>query len=361
MRIVLDTQTRLGSKTGFGFYVNNLVKQLEKIDQSNQYTFIQPANDKDFSTPRRLLWDQLTFPWLANRAKADIIHQPCFSTPIIHRGKVVVTIHDLISVFFSQNFPFWSGLFFGKFMPMTYRFADHLIAVSEHTKNDAIKVLGLDPSRITVIHEAADERFHPNYTQAEIKIAKAKYHIPDAPYLVHVGTLEPRKNLNFLVEAFAKAIVDPQVKGNLVIAGKKGWYYEGLFALVERLKLTDRVIFTGYVADEDIPRLMVGATALVFPSHYEGFGLPPLEAMASGTPVISSNTSSMPEVVNGAGLLLEPTDLAGWAIAIQRILTDTKLQQELSQKGLARAKQFSWEKCARETIAIYEKVYRGEL
>jgi glycosyltransferase involved in cell wall biosynthesis len=146
------------------------------------------------------------------------------------------------------------------------------------------------------------------------------------------------------------------IKAKLVITGKKGWYYEGLFTLVDDLKLHDEVIFTGYVEYEDIPAIYNAATIFAFPSHYEGFGLPPLEAMASGTPVISSNTSSMPEVIGEAGILLPPKDESAWAEAINTLLTDKKLWEANRKKGLEQAKRFSWKRCAQETIAVYEKV-----
>lgn len=359
MKIAIDIQTTLGRKTGFGFYVSNLIANLERFDKKNQYIFLKPESDHDFSTPQRWVWDQVTIPRLARQAKVTIFHQPCFSTPIFYRGKVVVTIHDLISVFFGYNIPFWSRQFFAKWMPFTYRFADHLIAVSEHTKKDAIKVLGIPEEKITVIHEAADSKYHLIDDKTALKEVREKYNIGNDPFILHVGTLEPRKNLPFLVRAFAAAKKDIGTT-KLVITGKKGWYYEGLFELVDQLKLQEEVIFTGYVEDDDIPALYNAASLFAFPSQYEGFGLPPLEAMACGTPVISSNTSSMPEVVGEAGILLSPKDEKPWAAAIVEVLNDKKRWQDLRDRGLLQAKQFSWEKCARETIAVYEKVAGAE-
>jgi glycosyltransferase involved in cell wall biosynthesis len=356
MRIGVDIQTTLGRKTGFGFYVSNLTQALTEIDKKNEYLFFKPEEERDFSTPQRWVWDQMTIPKMARDAKVDILHQPCFSTPVGYNGKVVVTIHDLISVFFGHNIPFWSRQFFAKWMPFTYRYADHLIAVSEHTKKDAMKVLGIPEDKITVIHEAADEKYRVIEDKATIANVRKKYKLGDEPFILHVGTLEPRKNLPFLVTAFAMAREKYGIKAKLVITGKKGWYYEGLFTLVDDLKLHDEVIFTGYVEDEDIPAIYNAATIFAFPSHYEGFGLPPLEAMASGTPVISSNTSSMPEVIGEAGILLPPKDESAWAEALNTLLTDKKLWETNRKKGLEQAKRFSWKRCAQETIAVYEKV-----
>lgn len=356
MRIAIDTQTTLGRKTGFGFYVSNLIQHLEKIDTENEYIFLQPDREQDFSTPQRWVWDQITIPRLARKAKVDIFHQPCFSTPIFYSGKVVVTIHDLISVFFGYNIPFWSRQFFAKWMPFTYRYADHIIAVSEHTKKDAIRVLGIPEKKITVIHEAADEKYRVIDDEGTIRQVREKYHLREYPFILHVGTIEPRKNLPFLVRAFALAKHNKSFPPKLVITGKKGWYYEGLFKLVDELKLQDEVIFTGYVEDEDLPALYNAARIFAFPSQYEGFGLPPLEAMAAGTPVISSNTSSMPEVVGDAGILLKPEGEKAWAEAMIELVNDKRYWVTLRKKGLERAKQFSWDRCAKETIAVYEKV-----
>lgn len=355
MKIAIDIQTTLGRKTGFGFYVSNLVNNLKKVDQKNEYVFIRPRDTQDFSTPQRLIWDQITFPKLARQAKVNLTHQPCFSTPIIHSGKVVVTIHDLISVFFGHNIPFWSRQFFGRWMPFTYRFADHLIAVSEHTKKDAIKVLKIPATKITVIHEAADAKYRHIQEKGVLEQVRKKYQLGLDPFILHVGTLEPRKNLLLLVRAFAlaKEKIGPT---KLVITGKKGWYYEGIFKLVNELKLQNEVIFTGYVEDDDIPPLYNAADLFAFPSLYEGFGLPPLEAMACGTPVISSNTSSMPEVVGEAGILLAPENEAIWAKVLADLINDPPKRQAMRQAGLERAKLFSWEKCAKETAAVYEKV-----
>ncbi len=356
MKIGIDIQTTLGRKTGFGFYVSNLVANLKRIDNENEYVFLKPESDQDFSTPKRLVWDQLTIPRLARQSKVDILHQPCFSTPVFYRGKVVVTIHDLICVFFGHNIPFWSRQFFGRWMPFTYRFADHLIAVSEHTKKDAIKVLGIPEDKITVIHEAADEKYHVITDKAVCQNVRKKYNLGEYEFILHVGTLEPRKNLQFLVRAFALAKKDPNFTLKLVITGKKGWYYEGLFQLVDELKMNDEVIFTGYVEDEDLPAIYNAAKIFAFPSLYEGFGLPPLEAMASGTPVISSNTSSMPEVIGEAGILLPPENEKEWAKAMVTLYADKKEWDRLRAAGLIQAKKFSWERCAQETVEVYKKV-----
>lgn len=354
MRIAIDTQTTLGQKTGFGFYVKNLVDALEKVDPKDKYVKISPQTEKDFSTPQRLFWDQITFPGKAKKAKVELLHQPCFSAPLFYKGKIVVTCHDLISIFFPENLPLASRLFYSKWMPFSYKRADMIIAISEHTKRDIIALLKIPEEKIRVIHSAASKDFKLVKSKSKLNQVQKKYKTGNK-YFLDVGTIEPRKNLPFLVRAYALAVREG-VQENLIITGKKGWYYESLFKLVDELELNNKVIFTGYVEESDLPALYSGATAFVFPSIYEGFGLPPLEAMACGVPVISSNTSSLPEVVNKAGILLPPKDERLWAKNMVKISKDKKLAVTLSKLGILQAKKFSWENTAEKTIQVYKEV-----
>ena len=360
MKIAIDIQTTLGQKTGFGFYVKNLTENLKKIDPENEYVLISPESQKDFSTPQRFIWDQFRYPKIAKRQKVDILHQPCFSAPITYKGKIVVTVHDLISMHFPKNLPFASRMFYSRWMPFSYRKADKIIAISEDTKKDIMARLNISEDKIRVIHSAVSDNFKPIRDEKILKDVKLKYHTGDK-FILDVGTLEPRKNLPFLVKAFCAAIQDPEITHNLVLSGKKGWYYEDLFLLVKELKLEKRVIFAGYVSEEDLPALYCAADLFVFPSLYEGFGFPPLEAMASGTPVVSSNTSSLPEVIGEAGVILAPENENIWAENIIKILKNDNLSRDLIEKGLIQAKKFSWEKTARETIEVYREVYGDRL
>jgi len=358
MRIGIDAQTTLGQKTGFGFYVGNLVKNLRLIDRKNHFFFFKPTETKDLSAPKRFIWDQFRVPKLARRNKVDILHQPSFSAPIFYQGKMVVTVHDLIAIKFGEDIPFFSRQFFARWMPFSYRKADHIIAISENTKKDIVKYLNIDPNKITVIPLAADEKFKPIDDKLKIESVKKKYHT-GANYLLHVGTLNPRKNLSFIIDVFFK-IASSHPNINLVITGKEGWYYENLYEKVKELKLEDRVIFTGYIDEEDKVYLYNGAKMFVFPSIYEGFGLPPLEAMACGVPVVSSNTSSMPEVIKDSGILLSPKDKVAWIKEISILLDDPKKIQQLKTSGLKRAKDFSWKKTAELTLEVYEKVLKKD-
>lgn len=356
MKIGIDTQTTLGQKTGFGFYVENLVKELKKIDKKNQYFYFHPKKQEDLSSLERFKWDQFELVKKANNANVDILHQPCFSAPIFFSGVKIVTIHDLITLNIPQKIPFFSRQFFGKWMPYSYKFADRIIAISEHTKKDIIKFLNIAENKISVIPQAASKEFNTNIKNEAVEKVRKKYKI-GKKYFLHTGTLNPRKNLEFLVGVFSevsKKFPDYQ----LVIVGKKGWYYEGLFDLVRQLKIQEKVIFTGYIDDCDAPPLYKGAKAFLFPSIYEGFGLPPLEAMNCGIPVVSSNASSLPEVIGPQGILLDPNDKKVWVANILKLISDQSYYQKMSDYYLRQAKNFSWEKCAQKTIEVYSKAYK---
>ncbi len=354
MRIAIDVQTTLGQKTGFGFYVQNLTRELKKLNHNNEYILLRPKEEKDLFAPQRFIWDQFTFPKMAIKEKVDILHQPSFSAPIFYRGKIVVTAHDLIAILYGKDIPYFSRQYFGRWMPFSYQWADKIICDSINTKNDIIKYLKVPSEKLRVIYLAADNDIKKDIILADVSKVKIKYKTGDK-YLLHTGTLNPRKNLEFLIRVYSQ-IVKSYPDYNLVIVGKKGWYYEGLFTLTRQLGLENKVIFAGYIADEDKSALYKGAQLFLFPSHYEGFGLPPLEAMSIGVPVISSNTSSLPEIVENAGILLSPSDELSWVRSIKSILSDRKLHNRYSKLGLIQSQKFSWAKTAAETLMVYKEL-----
>jgi glycosyltransferase involved in cell wall biosynthesis len=355
MKIAIDIQTTLGKPTGFGFYVSNLVEALKKHTGNNlELVLIKPDTEDDFSTPQRFYWDQFTYPKKAKQAKVDLLHQPCFSAPLGFNKPVVVTIHDIISLLFPETIPFASRMFYSKWMPFSYRKASQIITISESTKKDVVRVLGIPEEKITVIPLGFDKKIQKRVGQQMIAKVKEKYKLPEN-YLLHIGTLEPRKNLDFLIDVFSGVMQHNENLG-LVITGKKGWYYEGLFEKVKDLSLQKRVIFTGYIDEQDKAAIYQGARIFTFPSIYEGFGLPPLEAMAAGVPVISSDTSSMPEVIGDAGVLISPYDKEAWEKAIIEVDANEKLRNEMIAKNAMQVEKFSWDKTAEKTIEIYSKV-----
>jgi glycosyltransferase involved in cell wall biosynthesis len=355
MRIGIDTQSIIAQKTGLGGYVQNLISALKKIDSKNEYIFLSSNKKGDLTTPARIWWDQVVFPARALFKKVDIIHKPAFSAPVFCPRKTVVTVPDLIGKLYPENFSPTSRFYWAYLLPFSLKKAHKIIAISKNTKQDIMSLLKIPEEKIVVIHLAVGKEFRPIVDIDKIASIKKKYNTGDK-FILDVGTLEPRKNLPFLVKAFDLAIKKGKIEHNLVLTGKKGWYYEDLFNLIQELHLENRVILPGYVSDEDLPVLYNAADLFCFPSLYEGFGLTPLEAMASGTPVIAAKNSSIPEVVGDAGILLATKEETLWAENIIKVLSNPKILTDLRNRGLKRAQKFSWEKTARETIKIYNEV-----
>jgi glycosyltransferase involved in cell wall biosynthesis len=281
-----------------------------------------------------------------------IYHATEHLLPRLNR-RSVLTVHDLIFERYPQHHT-WKNRFFLKLgMPLFVRAADAIIAVSRHTKRDIIELYGAPAQKIHVIYEGIDERFSP-VDAVGVKAVRQKYRI-ERPYLLMVGTLEPRKNHVAALRALARLKADgfPHC---LVIAGGHGWLFDPIQSLVEELGLTPDVIFTGRVPDEDLPALYSGADCFLMPSLYEGFGFPVLEAMACGTPVVSSNVSSLPEVAGDAAFLVDPEDEAALTSAVSRILIAPELADHLCSRGVAQVGAFRWEKCAEETSQVYRNV-----
>ncbi len=269
----------------------------------------------------------------------------------------VLTVHDLIFRLFPEHHKWLNLWYLNATMPRYCHRAAAIIAVSDATRRDLVRRYGVPEARITVVHEAAAAHFVPPSPE-QVERARACYGLPER-YLLRVGTIEPRKNLERLLDALVELRrSDPDAR--LVVVGAKGWLYEGFFQRLEATDLREAVQVTGRVPDADLPAIYGGATLLVEPSLYEGFGLPLLEAMACGTPVVCSSTSSLPEVGGTAASYFDPHDTHAIAGRIRAIWRDRGLQESMRQAGLVRAAQFSWERAARETLALYERVIGRE-
>lgn len=291
--------------------------------------------------------------------RADVFHSPVYALPAlrdrvrrVRRVRYYLTIYDVIPFRFPE-FSSWGGEAWLRHIIERIGPEDNVLAISEHSRRDLLDACPqIAPERVYVTHLAADpERFYPCADPARRAQVRATYGIPDAPYVLSVGTLEPRKNIPHLIRTFAALVRAEQLDDlHLVLTGDRGWDDEAIFAEAgQRPDVRDRIVFTGFVDDADLAPLYTGALVFVYPSFYEGFGLPPLEAMQCGTPVITSNTSSLPEVVGDAGTLVDPRDGDALAQAILEVYRDGEQRAALARRALARARQFTWERFGRQT------------
>jgi glycosyltransferase involved in cell wall biosynthesis len=299
----------------------------------------------------RIAWEQVGWPWRAWRDRLDLWHSMAFVLPLIRPCPAIVTIYDLSFIYYPEAFPAWQRLYLKLQTTHACRRAQQIITISESGRQDVAHRFGVPSERIAVVRPGVDPAYRP-LPPAEVARFRQEQELP-ARFVLHVGTLQPRKNLPLLLDAFARLLA-PDVE--LVLVGGKGWLFEEIFAKVEALGLQKRVRFAGYVPDEALPWWYNAAALLVFPSLYEGFGLPVAEAMACGTPVIAANTSSIPEAAGKAALLFEPHDVAGLAERMDLLLADTAVSDPLRQQGPLQAKQFSWERAGRETAVLYQNL-----
>lgn len=294
-------------------------------------------------------------------ADVDVFHSPYFPIPEYlqshKRIKKFLTIYDLIPILYPQFFEFQEDHLIKKALH-GLKPDNWVTCISHATKNDLCNYLPtIDPDQVIVTHLAASELFYPCHNHQEIESIKTKYQIPDdVNYILSLSTLEPRKNIDHTIRCFAKLVEQENIKDlYLVLVGTKGWDYEKIFNELSNLStLKTRIIVTGYVADGDLAALYSGAMAFVYPSFYEGFGLPPLEAMQCGVPVITSNTSSLPEVVSDAGIMVSPTDTDALCQSMLDIYTQSSLRETMALQSIKQAKKFSWQKCTQETINAYK-------
>lgn len=307
-----------------------------------------------YRLPGLLTVGQWQIACLAHRLRLDLVHDPTGVMPLLLTSVArVLTIHDAIPYVCPQTSTRLDWLIFHGWLPWAVRRADAIVTVSRRSREDIVTHLPVSPERVAVVPLAADQRFRP-MKKAEIEPVLRGCGI-ERPYILYVGSLESRKNLPRLLEAYDR-LRQRSTPWKLVVVGARKWKSSPIFDTVHRLGLEPYVQFTGYVPDEHLPALYSGADLFVFPSLYEGFGLPPLEAMACGTPVVCSNAASLPEVVGDAAVTVDPYDVDALAEAMHRVLADRELREDLRARGLARARQFTWERTARETLAVYREV-----
>ena len=362
MTIVLDARTATDHFPGIGRYVVNLAHTLKSIAPDLDLMLLCDPNapSSRLALPNLPITNlpispfsiqqQWRVPQQLRDLKAAVYHSPYYLMPYRPGVPTVLTAYDVIPLIYPQYYSVPQRLIFRVAHTLALRTARLTLAISEATKVDLIRRLGARPDRIRVTPLAADPRFTPQSTAA-IQAGRDKYHLPDR-YVLYIGSNKPHKNLARLVEAFSN-LKPPPSNFHLVIAGSWDNRY---FEAKQLAGGNDRIHFLGPISDADLPALYSGALAFAFISEYEGFGLPPLEAMACGAPVIASNTSSLPEVIGDAGLLIDPHDAGAITTALERIVSDSALQSDLRQRSLDRAAQFSWEQTARLTLDAYRTI-----
>jgi glycosyltransferase involved in cell wall biosynthesis len=305
--------------------------------------------------PVRILWEQTALPVAARGC--DLLHGLAFVAPLVAPCPTVVTVYDLSFMRTPERFRPGNRWYLETFTRWSCRRARRVIAISENTKRDVMELLHIPGERVDVVYPGVDARFRP-LPPEQVAAFRAAKGLPER-FVLYLGTIEPRKNLTVLLEAYA-ALRRGGRTSQLVLAGGKGWMFEEVFARIEALALRDDVILPGYVPDEELPLWYNAAEVFVYPSLYEGFGIPPLEALACGKPAVVSNVSALPEAVGDAGLLVRPGDAAELADALQRLLGDAALRAELGARGRAHAARFSWERAAAETVAVYHRALEGK-
>jgi len=295
--------------------------------------------------------EQLELPILNSKNNIDLFHSPHFVFPIFNPGKLILTIHDLTPLLFPDIFSLQARIYMKTMIWLSKFKADKIITVSQNTKDDLVEIFNYNPDKIKVVYNGVDKSYRVINDKQLINDVRDKYDTGEE-FLLYVGNIKPHKNIPALLKALSN--IDKQHK--LVIVGKRDKAYNEIFDIINEYNLDDQVVFTGFVPDEDLILLYNAATLFVYPSLYEGFGLPPLEAMACGTPVITSNVSSLPEVVGEAAITVDPHNTIKLSETINKILVNKGLQNKMIQKGIERAEQFTWEKTAQETIKVYEDV-----
>jgi glycosyltransferase involved in cell wall biosynthesis len=377
MRIGIDYTAAVRQGGGIGRYTRNLIRALAELDLESEYTLFvaggrakadelgsSPGNFRVRSVPLsdrwlHILWQRLRLPVPIQvvTGPLDLFHSPDFVLPPLRRVPAILTVHDLSFLRVPQFFVPGFRQYLEGAVSRAVRRARHILADSESTRRDLMELMAVEPERVTVLYPGVEARFQPVQDAEALSQVRARYDLPER-FVLSVGTLQPRKNFAGLVEAFgcllaAKKDVPGMKDLQLVVVGGRGWMFEDVVSQVQRLGLAERVHFPGFVDDEDLPALYNLAAAFAFPSWYEGFGLPVLEAMACGVPVIAANNSSLPEVVGEAGLLIDASDTEALAAGLMRLLTDEDLRAKLVPAGRQQASPFNWGRAAQQLLAVY--------
>lgn len=341
-------------RTGVSRYIGELIDALEpQLGGAERLTIMGRGVPVIASNPSlRIVWEQTGLPLSGLAHRLHVFHGPLNVVPLAMRTPKVVTVHDLAFLRFPDQLPRGRRAYMVAATRFSARTADRIIAVSRNTADDLVQWLDLPEDRIVVIPEAPSPRIQ-RVTGTSLNVFRMRSGI-DRPYILAVGTLEPRKNLDFFLKVFAS--VADRIPHQLVLVGPEGWMTESFHQTLRTLNLGERVRLTGFVSDAELGGWYSGADVFVFPSLYEGFGLPAVEAMTCGAPILASDASCFPEVIGDEGMLVPPMELEGWADALLRLVLDRELNEAFRRRSLARGQTYRWERTAAETLAIYREL-----
>jgi len=367
MKIAIDAST-ISTQGGPRTYVLGLLDALFRLDRANDYVvfYNDPIHMGRFPRAREIvlpgksplarLWrEHVLLPLACSRERVDLLHCPKSAIPFFAPCQTVVTLHDLIPLRHPETEKFLAQLYWRLQIPIAAKRSSFIITDSEHARKEIMEDFKVVPERIKAVMLGFNPAMLEKRDPVDAAAIRSKYFLPEG-YILYVGTIQPRKNIDTLIEAYHLLYLQRGDIPKMVIVGRKGWLYDNLFAKITEFGLTDEVLFTGFVPDEDLPYIYDGAKIFAYLSFFEGFGLPPLEAMACGVPVITSDTTSLPEVVGDAGIAVPPGDIAKVGAAITNLLDNTEYAAFLGERGRERAKLFSWDAAARETLEIYQNV-----
>jgi len=369
MRIGLDGDTLGRKRTGDESYLASLMRGFGRVDGANEYlVFVRDAETVSSQFPElpRFRFETVSpgsiwlrhpigLPLALRRSSLDLLHVQYFLPPFT-RCPTVVTVHDISFAARPELFTLRDQILLNALVPPALRRATRVITDTEYTRRDMVSIYQLDPARIDVIPLAADPRYRPLDREA-CRTRIGEQHAVDGGFILYVGTFQPRKNVATLIRAYGLLRERTGLPHKLLIVGKPKYKFEDVLTAIRDSGYESDILFAGFVPDDELPVYYNAADLFVFPSRYEGFGLPVLEAMACGTPVVSSNASCLPEVAGNGALLVDPDDVEGFAQAMERVLADNA-GPDMRERGLRRAAEFSWDRTARETLAVYERVLR---
>jgi glycosyltransferase involved in cell wall biosynthesis len=366
MHIGIDCRLPFYQMGGISQYILHLLPALAKLDEENKYTVFHSRKDGRSYLPdaanfhRANLWtpchhrlERVTLAAEIVPRSLDVLHSPDFIPPAFGAKRRIITVHDLNFHYYPQFLTAESKRYYADQIQWAVQAADHISADSHATRQDLIEILRVPPEKVTTIHLAANPLYERTYEESAVNTTLRQHNL-SRDFILFVGTLEPRKNLPMLLQAYDLLRRETAVTIPLILIGSKGWIYDEIFATIEALGLQQHVRHLSGIFDEQLAHLYKAASLLVTPSHYEGFGLPALEAMHCGCPVIVSNRGSLPEVVGDAGILLNPDDVAAWVEAMAQVMSDSDLRGKMVANGRIQARKFSWQKTAAATLKLYQ-------